>query len=150
MACLFNLILVLPVYSADAQVTDYSKSTLGLYDISTFDVYVDKQTVHVIAGGKQAKGDRQITVQYMQSKDGGRNWTNPVAINGEKTAISAKRGNDIQLAARGNQLVALMQGKSELPGMGPIISLYSRDLVKPGDLAPIRRKITMAARRISS
>ncbi|WP_181258263.1 sialidase family protein [Nitrosomonas aestuarii] len=117
----------MPVYATDPHVTDYSKSTLGLYDISTFDVYADRQTVHIIAGGKQTKGDRQLTVQYMQSKDGGRNWTNPITINEKKTAISAKRGNDIQLAASGSQLVALMQEKSELPGMGPIISLYSSD-----------------------
>src|SRR5690606_12260031 len=64
---------------------------------------------------------------HKQSKNGGYSWTDPVTVKaeGQLPAINAKRGNGIQLAAQGNQLVALMQKKNELPGMGSIICLYS-------------------------
>ncbi len=103
------------------------KSTLGLYDIATFDVYADQQTVHIIVGGRQSQNDAALTLRYQRSVDGGRNWITPVTLSAPLPAINAKRGNDIQLAAHGNRLVALMQAKTSLPGIGPMICLYSED-----------------------
>lgn len=105
----------------------YAKSTFGLYDISTFDVYVEGQIIHVIAGGKQFSDDQHIVIRYTRSEDGGYRWNNSVAINDGFPTIIASRGNDIQLAANGKYLVALWQTEGELPGMGPMVSAYSAD-----------------------
>lgn len=107
--------------------TAYSKSTLGLYDISTFDVYVDGQVIHVIAGGKQFADDQHIVIRYTRSEDGGFRWKNSVPIDDSFPTTIASRGNDIQLAVNGEYLVALWQTAGELPGMGPMVSTYSSD-----------------------
>jgi hypothetical protein len=104
----------------------YSKSTFGLFDISTFDVYVDGDVIHVIAGGKVSAIDKQVRLRYTRSEDGGRHWNDPVAIS-DLPATIASRGNDIQLAAKGEHLLAVWQTKGELPGMGPMLSAYSQD-----------------------
>ncbi len=113
--------------TADASVEAYSKSALGLFDISTFDVYVDNDIIHVLAGGKAYANDKQTTLRYTRSEDGGRNWIEPIKIDKTFPATIASRGNDIQLAAKGEYLLAVWQAKGELPGMGPMVSAYSRD-----------------------
>lgn len=107
-------------------VAPYSKSTFGLYDISTFDVYVDDDVIHVLAGGKNSAKDKQIKLRYTRSEDGGHNWQDSVSLANLPASINS-RGNDIQLAAKSNHLLAVWQGKGELPGMGPMVSAYSQD-----------------------
>ncbi len=128
-ACLFKLAIFFPLQVAGlpGQTTLYNTSTFGLYDIATFDVYTDRKTIHVIVGGRKSQSDHHITIRYIRSENGGRHWSRPVTVNQQPMATHAKRGNDIQLAAWGRHLVILMQGKNELPGMGPMISLYSSD-----------------------
>lgn len=109
-----------------APVAPYPKSTFGLYDISTFDVYVDDDIIHLIAGGKVSADNKKTAVHYIHSEDGGQHWSDPIAISGLPGTI-ASRGNDIQLAAKGNHLIAVWQTKGELPGMGPMVSAYSED-----------------------
>lgn len=105
----------------------YSKSTFGLYDISTFDVYVDGDVIHVIVGGKVSANEKNFAIRYVRSEDGGRHWNDPVAIGDHFPATIAGRGNDIQLAAETNHLLAVWQTRGELPGMGPMVSAYSHD-----------------------
>jgi hypothetical protein len=107
-------------------VAAYSTSTFGLYDVSTFDVYVDDGIIQVIAGGKVSADDKQIKLQYTRSEDGGHHWDNPVPVGNLLTSINS-RGNDIQLAAKGSHLLAVWQTKGEMPGMGPMVSAYSED-----------------------
>ncbi len=106
--------------------TAYSKSTFGLYEVSTFDVYADDNIIHVIAGGKMSAGHKQIRLHYLRSEDSGKHWSAPVAVANLPASINV-RGNDIQLAAKANHLLAVWQGKGELPGMGPMVSAYSND-----------------------
>jgi BNR repeat-like domain len=116
-----------PTETAEPQsVAPYSTSTLGLYDISSFDVYVDDDVIHVLAGGKVSAEDKQIKLRYSRSEDGGHNWLTPVTFD-EFPATIATRGNDLQFVAKGNNLLAVWQGKGELPGMGPMVSAYSQD-----------------------
>lgn len=110
-----------------ASAVNYSKSTLGLYDISTFDVYVDGEIIHVIAGGKKTANDQSLSIRYTRSEDGGHVWKRPVNLDVHPSGIIASRGNDIQLAAKDEHLVVLWQTKGELPGMGPMISVSSQD-----------------------
>lgn len=106
-------------------VAPYSTSVFGLYDISTFDVYVDDDVIHLIAGGKVSADDKQNVLRYIRSEDGGHHWLNPVDI--KSSPSIASRGNDIQLAAKGYHLLVAWQSKGELPGMGPMQSAYSED-----------------------
>lgn len=109
------------------QAAKYSTSTLGLYDISTFDIYVEDDIIHVLVGGKHSIDDSHISIRYTRSEDGGQNWKAPIILNHQQPAIIASRGNDIQLAAKSNHLVALWQTKGNLPGMGPMMSYRSQD-----------------------
>ncbi len=114
------------VTAESTTITSYSTSTFGLYDISTFDVYVDDDIIHVIAGGKVSAKDKQIKLNYTRSEDGGQNWLTPVALSNLPASINS-RGNDVQLAAKGNHLLAVWQTKGELPSMGSMASAYSED-----------------------
>ncbi|MER0216641.1 MAG: exo-alpha-sialidase [Nitrosomonas sp.] len=105
----------------------YAKSTLGLYDVSSFDVYVDQETIHLIASGKRSVHNTHGSIRYTRSEDGGRQWKNPVTVNESLPAAMASRGNDVQLAADGNHLVSLWQTEGEFPTMGPMVSAYSPD-----------------------
>lgn len=110
-----------------ASTVTYSESTLGLYDISTFDAYVDGEIIHVIAGGKKTADDQSLSIRYTRSEDGGHVWKRPVTLDVQPSGIIASRGNDIQLAVKDKHLVALWQTEGELPGMGPMISVSSQD-----------------------
>lgn len=102
-------------------------TTAALYDITTFDAYADKGTVHILAGGKAAKTDKLLTLHYLSSGDGGVTWGKPAALGKNLPAAIATRGNDAQLAAHGEQILALWQSKGELPGMGPLNTAFSDD-----------------------
>lgn len=105
----------------------YSISTLGLSSVSTFDVTVDNDIIHIIAGGKMSADDKQVKLHYTRSDDGGRHWNEPIALGDHFPSTIASRGNDIQLAAKDGHLLAIWQTKGELPGMGPMVSAYSDD-----------------------
>ena len=109
-----------------AAVTINSKSTFGLYDISTLDVYIDDDIIHLLIGGKASANDKQIKLRYTRSEDGGQHWQDAIKLDQFPTTI-AIRGNDIQLAAKGDRLLAVWQTKGELPNMGPMVSAYSED-----------------------
>jgi Neuraminidase (sialidase) len=104
----------------------YSYATLGLFDISTFDAYVDDGIVHLLVGGKLSAKDKQIAIHYVRSEDGGLHWSDPITLSNIPSTI-ASRGNDIQLAAKGDRLLVIWQTKGELPSMGPLVSAYSED-----------------------
>jgi BNR repeat-like domain len=108
-------------------VAPYSKSTFGLYDITTFDVYLDNDIVHTIVGGRISAIDKKVAVRYTRSEDGGLHWNEPITLNINLPSTIASRGNDIQLAAKGKRLLAVWQSKGELPGMGPMVGAYSQD-----------------------
>ncbi len=114
----------------DNTTTDaYNRSTFGLHDVTTFDVYVDNETVHLISGGKISSESKQTGLRYLRSEDGGLSWSEPTFI-ADVPAIINTRGNDAQLAAKGDNLLVLWQAKGELPGMGPLVSAYSLDMGK--------------------
>lgn len=114
-----------PIFATST--ASYAKSTLGFYDISTFDVYVDAEIVHVLAGGKKTPNDQQLSILYTRFEDGGHVWKRPLTLDVQSPGIIASRGNDIQLAAKDKHLVALWQTKGALPGMRPMTGLRSED-----------------------
>lgn len=113
--------------AVEHQAHPYSTSSFGLYDISTLDVYVEADIVHILVGGKRTEKKDDIALYYMQSNNGGQDWGAPVLVNNRLFDVMASRGNDAQLAVKGHHLVAMWQAKGEIPGMGYALSMYSAD-----------------------
>ncbi|CAG7857408.1 hypothetical protein MCAMS1_02215 [biofilm metagenome] len=112
--------------SEKSLINTHTYSTFGLHDITTFDVSVNDEAIHLLIGGKVSATDKKVGIRYLQSKDGGNTWSNPIIVANPESVIN-NRGNDIQLAAKGEHLLAMWQEKGELPGMGPLASAYSLD-----------------------
>lgn len=99
----------------------------GLDTINAFDVYVDQDKIHLIVAGGSLKNPKLNPVHYLHTQLDGRQWSKAVEIGQQLPATIATRGNDIQLAVAGNQLLAVWQTQGELPNMGPLVSVYSTD-----------------------
>ncbi len=104
-------------------------------DIESRDLYVEGATLHGLVAGVTAAGSR--VVYYLRSPDGGRTWSDPVAVS-RATAppVIARHGNDVQIAAAGPQLVAAWPAATELPGLGRLASAFSRDGGKTWETGP--------------
>lgn len=96
--------------------------------IKSFDIFVEgDQNLHLLVSGK-ISGAKNPLVKYFRSLDGGKTWAKPVSVNAaEVPPTVSRRGSDIQIAARGNNVVAAWQVMGEFPGMGPITLAYSAD-----------------------
>lgn len=98
-----------------------------LASVSSLDVYADRNALHVLLAGKSRQTGRPIAL-YLRSKDGGRHWSEPRQANrDERPAVDARPGNDAQIAAAGNTLLAAWQERGAQPGSGPIAVAYSED-----------------------
>ena len=112
------------------RISPIDAQTLALPNLVSFDVYVDRQTVHAVFVAMPV-GDKQPTIGYLHSKDGGLHWSPPIALSQQFTQpVESKFGNDIQIAAAGDKLLVVWQTIGELPGMGPLFSVYSNDAGK--------------------
>jgi hypothetical protein len=103
----------------------YSVPALNLQEVISFDVVVEHGIIHTLVAGTEPK-KQQTVLRYLYSEDGGESWSDAVDVAGNTHSI-AVRGNDVQIAAFENNLVALWQTKGELPGMGAMVSYYSHD-----------------------
>lgn len=99
----------------------------GLGGVVSYDVYSDGEKLHAVfaAATKQSK---QLYIAYLRSDGGGLNWSAPVEIS-QAQSISSEvvAGNDVQIAAHGDSLLAVWQITGEIPGMGPLASFRSLD-----------------------
>jgi Neuraminidase (sialidase) len=109
----------------------YAKTSLGMLDVKSFDVYQNKNDIYILAAGTAKAEDKDSQLRYLHSSDGGKHWSEPVIIKTHTpVATTNTAGNDVQLAVDGNNLVAVWQTTSDLPGMGPLASAYSLDAGK--------------------
>lgn len=117
------------------QVRLIDTATLGIQNVTSFDVYLDGQRLHAVFSGLPATG-KQPVIGYLRSDDGGLHWSTVQAL-GESFSlpVEAKAGNDIQIAASGAKLLAMWQLTGELPGMGPLTAAYSEDTGQTWHLA---------------
>ena len=106
--------------------SSYSSSTFDFYELSSFDAYTDNNTIHLLLAGKSSVKDKQLKLRYSRSDDGGLTWKVNVDLSSLPVAI-ASRGNDVQVAAKDNHILAVWQTSGELPGMGPMVSANSDD-----------------------
>ncbi len=112
------------------QVKPIDAQALGLQNLVSFDVYVDGNTVHAAFVAKPIDSKRPF-IGYLHSDDGGLHWSAPIALSRQfQQPIESKAGNDIQIAANGDNLVVMWQTTGELPGMGPLLTVYSNDAGK--------------------
>lgn len=108
----------------------FDTQTQPAQNLLSFDVYVDRQTVHA-AFVTTPSGSKQTSIVYMRSEDGGWHWSSPVVLSQQfPQPVEAKVGNDIQIAAAGDKLLIVWQTTGELPGMGPLFTVYSNDAGK--------------------
>ena len=79
--------------------------------VVSLDIYRDGALLHLLTLEADAKRDvRQLV--YRQSGDHGKTWTNPVTINRDPTSIyPMTRGNDAQIAASGQRVLAAWTAK---------------------------------------
>ena len=110
--------------------TFYPKTSVGLLEISSFDVYKEGETLHALLSGLKSEHDKTQTVRYLQSNDYGKHWSSPVDVENTFAPVLAARGNDVQLAANRQNVVAIWQTQGEIPNSGALISVYSHDAGK--------------------
>lgn len=106
--------------------SDY-KTAIHLAEITSFDVYQDGETLHALVLGSKNQTDKTQSAQYLHSPDNGKHWSNAVEIQTPFSPAIVSRGNDVQLAANGKNLVAVWQTQGELPNFGALVSVYSHD-----------------------
>lgn len=96
-------------------------------DIRSIDLAADGKVLHAVFAARVGN-DPKPAAFHALSRNAGKNWTRPVPISkpGDSPVLS-KRGNDVQLAVRGRDLVATWQQQGELPGTGPLAIAWSQD-----------------------
>ena len=107
-------------YPIDAQ-------ALKLKNLLSFDVYVEGSTQHALFAA-ETETPKKPFIGYIKSADAGRHWSQPIEIGHySPNNMESAAGNEVQIAGAGNALLAIWQVSGELPGMGPLQSMYSLD-----------------------
>lgn len=103
------------------------QQALGGRGLISYDVYADGDVLHALFA-TATDAPKQNLVAYLRSEDGGRHWSAPVEV-GRYVAgtMESAAGNEIQIAASGDSLLAVWQVTGEIPGMGPLRAIYSQD-----------------------
>ncbi len=78
-------------------------------EITGMDVYRDRDTIHILLEEENATEPPKLL--YLVTKDEGRSFSKPKPIPMEFPPVSGHRGNDPQIAASGNQLIAVWTGR---------------------------------------
>lgn len=107
----------------------------ALTEVESRDVYLDGEVLHGLAAGIDETGGRAVV--YLRSPDGGRSWSDPVAVS-RRTAppVTARHGNDVQIAAADHRIVAAWPVASRLPGLGHLTTAFSGDGGKTWEPGP--------------
>lgn len=103
-----------------------SQNTFGLLEVSSFDIYPSGNTLHLLISGKSATQQNMTLVRYLKSNDAGVHWSSAMDIPTQALSL-ATRGNDVQIAAQDDNIVAMWQVQGEIPNNGPLESFYSHD-----------------------
>ena len=115
---------------ATSSIRTLDQSVVGLTNVRSLDVYADGDRLHLLVAGDIA--DNPVaSLHYIYSDDGGGTWSTPQVIDTTSAEPSvSRRGNDVQVAAYGEELVAIWQTHGEFPGMGPMAAAISGDAGK--------------------
>jgi len=89
--------------------------------VVSLDVYRDGEAIHVLTGEADS-------VWYQRSTDGGTSWTTKTRVSGASKPSGMRPGNDAQVAAQGERIVALWPvAGSGWGGSGPFAGARSAD-----------------------
>lgn len=113
---------------ADSQTPSVQSSASGFSDVTSFDVYVDGRTTHLLVSGK-VEGEQVQRLHYLHSEDGGTTWSSPMNIDtGETPPHEPSPTNAVQIAATGEHLLAIWStAGSGWNGSGPMRTARSSD-----------------------
>lgn len=90
-------------------VVHYSRS--GLTTLTSFDVYADGKTLHVLASGTLGL-DPTERLHYQRSEDGGATWSAPVPVaTAQPPPYEPAFTHTVQIAASGSHLIAVWETK---------------------------------------
>ncbi|MGH9892168.1 MAG: sialidase family protein, partial [bacterium] len=97
-------------------------------DVKSLDVYVDHATLHVLIAGR-VPGEPTLVLRYLRSDDSGRTWLVPLEIDSRVAPPGrVMRGNDVQIAAAGDRLVAVWHTTGTgYMGSGSLATAISKD-----------------------
>jgi hypothetical protein len=99
----------------------------GLKTVHTLDVYSENNTIHALLSGIDSKS-QELVVKYLNSADAGKTWSAPVTVNQDVAPVKqSRRGNDFQVAAFGNKIMAIWKTKGGEPWTGKIVAALSQD-----------------------
>ena len=100
---------------------------LPVQNLISYDLYADGPVLHAMFSTATAD-PKQPYIGYLSSDDDGRHWSAPIALGQYvRATIESMAGNDLQIAASGDTLLAIWQVTGEIPGMGPLAAMYSKD-----------------------
>lgn len=107
-------------------VVHYSRSSLTT--LTSFDVYVDSDTLHVLTSGTLGP-DTTERLHYQHSQDGGATWSEPVRVEtAQPPPYQPAFTHTVQIAAHGDHLVAAWETKGTGWGeYGPLALALSAD-----------------------
>jgi hypothetical protein len=97
--------------------------------VASLDVYVANNTLHLLLARRTAP-TQPATLEYLRSVDAGQTWSTPVRVGQDQPAPSPiHRGQDAQIAASGNNVVAAWTTAGTLDkfGRGPVATAVSHD-----------------------
>lgn len=109
------------------RISPIDTKALAVTNLLSYDIYAEGEILHAVFIAAAADPQHPY-IGYLRSDDGGQHWSAPVEIDQYIPAtLESAAGNDVQIAGHGDALMAVWQVTGEIPGMGPLISLYSQD-----------------------
>src|SRR5688572_8083857 len=97
--------------------------------VSAFDVTESNGAVHVLLARPAGPESKDVPLFHTRSDDGGATWSGPVAVPVDHAPPARMhRGDDPQIAANGNKVMALWTARGDGPfGSGPLATALSDD-----------------------
>jgi photosystem II stability/assembly factor-like uncharacterized protein len=117
-----------PPASPPAAHGGHGSSEKGTPGTVSLDVCADGPRLHVLTADRPVAGAKP-RLRYVRSDDGGETWSAPVPVgDGQPTPDPVKRGNDAQVVAAGDRLLAVWTvGADTRMGRGPLAAAASDD-----------------------
>lgn len=110
------------------QISMVESLTNGDTDVHSMDVYIDGKAIHLLSGESRPAIDT-MSLHYRRSLDGGITWSESVRVDeGSRPPHKPHRGNDVQIAALDDQIVASWTTSGNgFMGSGPLTTVISTD-----------------------
>jgi hypothetical protein len=110
-----------------SKIVSVDLNDLKLQNLLSYDIYVQGSSLHALFAATR-DGSKQPYIGYLHSENNGQLWSKPIEIPLVANAtLESVLGNDVQIAADGKSLLAIVQLTGEIPGMGPLTVMHSED-----------------------